>query len=55
MSAPMRKKKIQIKVRTIGIIIDLTRSSRRDFLSDFLNAAETGMTMREWRRRNTQI
>ena len=40
----MRKKKIQIKVRTIGIIIDLTRSSRRDFLSGFLNAADTGRT-----------
>ncbi len=40
----MRKKKIQIKVKTIGIIIDLTRSSRRDFLSGFLNAADTGRT-----------
>ena len=40
----MRKKKIQIKVRTIGIIIDLTRSSRRNFLSGFLNAADTGRT-----------
>ena len=31
-------------MKTIGIIIDLTRSSRRDFLSGFLNAADTGRT-----------